>query len=54
MLEPAADGAPVAEIAERASLSQRTVRNYLSAAASALGTGNRHTAVCLAHKRGWV
>jgi two-component system response regulator DesR len=36
-LEPAADGAPVAEIAERASLSQGTVRNYLSSAASKLG-----------------
>ena len=32
VLEFAADGAPVAEIAERAALSQGTVRNYLSSA----------------------
>ena len=32
VLELAADGAPVAEIAERAALSQGTVRNYLSSA----------------------
>ncbi|MFF2411505.1 LuxR C-terminal-related transcriptional regulator [Streptomyces sp. NPDC058092] len=54
VLEPAADGAPVAEIAERASLSQGTVRNYLSAAASKLGAENRHAAVRLARERGWV
>ena len=39
VLEFAADGAPVAEIAERAALSQGTVRNYLSSAASKLGRG---------------
>ncbi|MFC8235308.1 response regulator [Streptomyces sp. NPDC057284] len=54
VLELAADGAPVAEIAERASLSQGTVRNYLSAAASKLGAENRHAAVRLARDRGWV
>lgn len=54
VLEPAADGAPMAEIAERASLSQGTVRNYLSSAASELGAENRHTAVRLARERGWV
>lgn len=54
MLELAADGAPVAEIAERASLSQGTVRNYLSAAVSKLGAENRHAAVRLARQRGWV
>ncbi len=43
MLELAADGAPVAEIAERASLSPGTVRNYLSSAMTKLGarTGMR-------------
>lgn len=54
VLELAADGAPVAEIAERASLSQWTVWNYLSTAASKLGAENRHAAVCLARERGWV
>ncbi|MFE9363852.1 response regulator [Streptomyces sp. NPDC006978] len=54
VLELAADGAPVAEVAERASLSQGTVRNYLSAAVSKLGVENRHAAVRLARRRGWV
>ncbi|MFC0847145.1 response regulator [Streptomyces noboritoensis] len=54
VLELAADGAPVAEIAERAGLSPGTVRNYLSSAASKLGAENRHTAVRLARRRGWV
>ncbi|MEU1124697.1 response regulator transcription factor [Streptomyces sp. NPDC005899] len=54
VLELAADGAPVAEIAERASLSQGTVRNYLSSAVSKLGVENRHAAVRLARERGWV
>jgi two-component system response regulator DesR len=54
VLELAADGAPVTEIAERASLSQGTVRNYLSAAASKLGAENCHAAVRLPRERGWV
>lgn len=54
VLEFAADGAPVAEIAERAALSQGTVRNYLSSAATKLGAENRHAAVRLARERGWV
>ncbi|MGW7054441.1 response regulator [Streptomyces sp. NPDC054887] len=54
VLELAADGAPVAEIAERAALSPGTVRNYLSSAASKLGAENRHAAVRLARERGWV
>ncbi|SFG20580.1 response regulator transcription factor [Streptomyces mirabilis] len=54
VLEFAADGAPVAEIAERAALSQGTVRNYLSSAVSKLGAENRHAAVRLARERGWV
>ncbi|GAA2260560.1 response regulator transcription factor [Streptomyces amakusaensis] len=54
VLDLAADGAPIAEIAERASLSQGTVRNYLSSAASKLGAENRHTAARLARQRGWV
>ncbi|WP_328537940.1 response regulator transcription factor [Streptomyces sp. NBC_00344] len=54
VLELAADGAPIAEIAARASLSQGTVRNYLSSAASKLNAENRHAAVRLARQRGWV
>ncbi|GHH38019.1 response regulator transcription factor [Streptomyces candidus] len=54
VLELAAHGAPIAEIAARAALSQGTVRNYLSSAASKLGAENRHTAVRLARERGWV
>ncbi|WP_443052640.1 response regulator [Streptomyces sp. JV176] len=54
VLELAVDGAPIAEIAERASLSQGTVRNYLSSAATKLGAENRHAAVRLARERGWV
>ncbi|WP_223409592.1 response regulator transcription factor [Occultella gossypii] len=54
VLELAADGAPVEEIATRASLSPGTVRNYLSAAATKLGVGNRHEAARLARARGWI
>ncbi|MFE0732177.1 response regulator [Streptomyces antibioticus] len=54
VLELAADGAPVTEIAERAALSPGTVRNYLSSAATKLGAENRHAAVRLARERGWV
>nr|WP_306511523.1 LuxR C-terminal-related transcriptional regulator [Streptomyces sp. HG99] len=54
VLEFAADGAPIAEIAERAALSQGTERNYLSSAVSKLEAENRHVAVRLARERGWV
>jgi two-component system, NarL family, response regulator DesR len=54
LLELAADGAPIAEIAERASLAPGTVRNYLSAATAKLGAENRHAAVRLARERGWL
>nr|WP_240979616.1 response regulator transcription factor [Streptomyces sp. HNM0574] len=54
VLELAADGAPVAEIAERASLTPGTVRNYLSSAAAKLGAENRHTAARMARERGWL
>lgn len=54
VLELAADGAPVAEIAERAALSQGTVRNYLSSAVTKLGAENRHAAVRTARRRGWL
>ena len=54
VLELAADGAPVEEIAQRASLSPGTVRNYLSAAAVKLGAANRHDAVHRARQHGWI
>nr|WP_206441942.1 response regulator transcription factor [Streptomyces boncukensis] len=54
VLELAADGAPVAEIAERVSLTQGTVRNYLSAAVAKTGTENRHAAARAAERRGWI
>jgi two-component system response regulator DesR len=54
VLELAADGAPIAEIARRASLSPGTVRNYLSSATAKLHAVNRHTAARLARERGWV
>ncbi|MCC9311988.1 response regulator transcription factor [Kitasatospora sp. RB6PN24] len=54
VLELAADGASVAEIAARAALSPGTVRNYLSSAAGKLGAENRHAAVRLAREHGWI
>ncbi|MEU4391579.1 response regulator transcription factor [Kribbella sp. NPDC023855] len=54
VLEYAADGAPIEQIAERASLSPGTVRNYLSSAATKLGTSNRHESVQLARTHGWI
>ncbi|MEU4113574.1 response regulator transcription factor [Kitasatospora sp. NPDC028055] len=54
VLELAADGTPIAEIAQRAGLSQGTVRNYLSSAATKLGAENRHAAVRIAREHGWI
>ncbi len=54
VLELAVDGATVDEIARRAHLSPGTVRNYLSAAATKLGAANRHEAVHLARRHGWI
>jgi two-component system response regulator DesR len=54
LLELAADGAPIADIARRACLSPGTVRNYLSSAAAKLSAENRHTAVRAARERGWI
>jgi len=53
-IELAADGVAVEEIAQRASLSPGTVRNYLSSAASKLGAANRHEAVHVARTHGWI
>lgn len=54
VLELAADGAPVDEIAVRASLSPGTVRNYLSSAVIKLGAANRHDACAVARRLGWI
>ena len=54
MLELAADGMPVEEIAQRAALSAGTVRNYLSSSAAKLGAANRHDAVRVARTHGWI
>ncbi len=54
VLELAADGAPVEEIAVRASLSPGTVRNYLSSAVTKLGAANRHDACAIARRMGWI
>lgn len=54
VLELAADGAPVDEIARRASLSPGTVRNYLSSAVTKLDAANRHDAAATAKRLGWI
>jgi two-component system response regulator DesR len=54
LLELAVDGAPVSEIAERASLAPGTVRNYLSSAAAKLNAENRHAAARIARQHGWI
>ncbi|GAA1966759.1 response regulator transcription factor [Kitasatospora viridis] len=54
VLELAADGATITEIAARAALSAGTVRNYLSSAAGKLGAENRHAAARIARERGWI
>lgn len=54
VLELAADGAPVDEIARRAALSPGTVRNYLSSAVTKLAASNRHDACMKAKRNGWI
>lgn len=54
VLELAATGAPVDDIAARASLSPGTVRNYLSSAMGKLDAANRHEAVAKARRLGWI
>ena len=44
----------IAEIAERLSLTEGTVRNHLSAAIQKLGTRNRAEAARLADEKGWL
>jgi two-component system response regulator DesR len=54
VLELAVDGTPVDVIADKASLSVGTVRNYLSSAISKLGAANRHDACAIARRMGWI
>ncbi|WP_369069876.1 response regulator [Kineococcus terrestris] len=54
VLELAADGAQVEEIALKVSLSPGTVRNHLSSAVGKLGVANRHEAVAAARRAGWI
>lgn len=54
VLRLAGEGVKSAEIAERLSLSQGTVRNYLSEAIGKLGAANRIEAYREARNRGWL
>lgn len=54
VLELAADGASIEEIAVRVSLSPGTVRNHLSSSVGKLGVSNRHEAVVAARRAGWI
>jgi two-component system response regulator DesR len=54
VLEFAADGAPVEQIARRAHLAEGTVRNYLSSAQAKLQAANRHEAAAIARRQGWI
>lgn len=54
VLEFAADGASVEEIARRAHLSTGTARNYLSAAMAKLNAANRYEAARKAREHGWI
>ena len=54
VLRLAGDGLTGAEIAEQLSLSEGTVRNYLSEAISKLGAANRIEAARIARTKGWL
>lgn len=54
VLRMAGDGAVSADIAVRLSLSEGTVRNYLSEAISKLGAANRTEAARIARLKGWL
>jgi two-component system response regulator DesR len=54
VLRLAAEGLSTADIAEELSLSDGTVRNYLSEAISKLGAKNRVEAANLARAKGWL
>ncbi len=54
VLRLAGEGQSSADIAGRLSLSEGTVRNYLSEAISKLGVSNRIEATRLARRKGWL
>ena len=54
MLRLADEGLAGADIAARLSLSEGTVRNYLSEAIGKLGARNRIEAVRIARTKGWL
>ncbi len=54
VLRLAGEGASSADIAKQLSLSQGTVRNYLSESMSKLGAANRIEAYRLARQQGWL
>lgn len=54
VLELAAQGAGIEEIARRMSLSNGTVRNYLSAATAKIGATDRREAARIAADNGWI
>ncbi|MGN9758751.1 response regulator transcription factor [Streptomyces sp. SD31] len=54
VLRAARTGASIAEIATEVHLAPGTVRNYLSAAMSKLGTPTRHAAAHRAWEQGWI
>jgi two-component system response regulator DesR len=54
VLRYAGEGAGSADIARRLSLSEGTVRNYLSEAISKLGASNRTEAARIARQKGWL
>jgi two-component system response regulator DesR len=54
VLAAAFDGASIAAIADRLTLSEGTVRNHLSAAIQKLGVHNRMEAAHLAAQKGWL
>lgn len=54
VLQAAADGATVADVARRVHLSEGTTRNHLSQAMAKTGAATRAEAVRIAVERGWV
>ncbi|GAB3979643.1 response regulator transcription factor [Plantactinospora veratri] len=54
VLEIAAEGWPVVEIASKLSLSAGTVRNHLSRIAGKTGARTRIEAIRIARERGWI
>jgi two-component system, NarL family, response regulator DesR len=54
VLAAATDGASISEIASSLSLSEGTVRNYLSVAIQKLNAHNRVEAAHIAEQKGWL